>query len=85
MRHLIPLLLDYRQLVGGSHDLASPLCLVGEDEGVAHTIGMLVDLVRSLILVLSFLDLVACDALLDGSICTLDQVLYSLLIYRVFF
>jgi hypothetical protein len=46
---------------------------------------MLVYLVRSLILVLSFLDKVACDALLDGSICPLDQVLYSLLIYRVFF
>ena len=54
--HLIPLLLDDRQLIGGSHDLASPLCLVGEDERVAHTVGMLVDLMRSLILVLSFLD-----------------------------
>jgi hypothetical protein len=85
MRHLIPLPLDDRQLVGSSHDLASPLCLVGEDEGVAHTVGMLVDLVRSLILALSLLDEVACDALLDGRICPLDQVLYSLLIYRVFF
>jgi hypothetical protein len=46
---------------------------------------MLVNLVRSLILALSFLDLVTCDALLDGRICPLDQVLYPLLIYRVFF
>jgi len=85
MREFIPLLLDDRQLIGGSHDLASPLSLVREDEGVADTIGMLVDLVRSLILVLSFLDQVACDALLDRRVCPLDQVLYSLLIYRVFF
>lgn len=56
MRHLIPLPLDDRQLIGGCHDLASPLCLVGEDDRVAHTVGMFVDLVRSLILVLSFLD-----------------------------
>ena len=85
MREFIPLLLDDRQLIGGSHDLASPLSLVREDEGVADTIGMLVDLVRSLILVLSFLDLVACDALLDRRVCPLDKMLYSLLIYRVFF
>ena len=56
MRYLIPLLLDDRQLIGGSHDLATPLSLVGEDYGVAHAICMVVDLVRSLILVLSFLD-----------------------------
>ena len=85
MRYLIPLLLDDRQLIGGSHDLASPISLVGEDYGVAHTIGMLVDLVRSFILVLSFLDLVTCNALLNRRVCPLDQVLYSLLIYRVFF
>ena len=85
MRYLIPLLLDDRQLIGGSHDLATPLSLVSEDYGVAHTIGMLVDLVRSFILILSFLDLVTCDALLDRRVCPLNQVLYSLLIYCVFF
>ena len=85
IRHFISVLLDDRQLIGGSHDLAPPFCLAAENDGVAHIVGMLVNLVRSLIVFLSFLDQVARDALLDCCICPLDQVFYSLLIYSVFF